>query len=434
MSNIALETPHNLDAERAVLGAIFLRNDLLLEVADALQARDFFRDAHRVLFETMQRVARSGQAIDIVTLQAALSAGDFEAIGGARYLSRLLDGVPYSRNVAHYCAIVREQAKRRELIAAGRDLIDQALHGADPEAVHEHAEEALRALHTRADRDGFADGPLIAERFLARIEEWQQPGIPGLSTGLRALDGATLGLHRSELVVVGARPGMGKSALAGQIALHAAVELGLSVAYFSLEMPVEEVGVRMAAAQALVPYRALVRGQASDHDLARVSEAAARIAASGLLIDDACDLHVAHIRRACRVRHAKRPLSLIVVDYLTLLSGVPGEQHGTRTTEVGSWARRLKLLAKELHVPVLLCCQLNRGSEQNRDRRPRLSDLRDSGEIEQHANVVLFPHHDPEDGHIRPADIEVAKQRNGPLGPVRVRFNGPLTRFEEDVL
>lgn len=429
--NAMLETPHNLDAERAVLGAILLRNELLLDASDALRPDDFFRDAHRVLFGAMLRLAQQGRAIDPLTLQALLGADDYERAGGALYVSRLVDGVPHSRNVSHYCQIVREQAKRRELIAAGRNLIDQALHADDPEHVHERAEEALRALHLRGGMDGFADGGQIAERALVRVEAWQAPGLPGLPTGLAALDAATCGLHPSELIVVGARPGMGKSALAAQIAWHGAVVLGHPVAYFSLEMPVEEVGVRMVAAHAGVPYRSLMRGQASDTDLRQVSAASARLAASPLLIDDATDTSVAAIRRACRVRHGKRPLRLIVVDYLTLLSGVLGEQHGTRTLEVGSWARRLKWLAKELHVPVLLCCQLNRASDQGRDRQPRLSDLRDSGEIEQHANVVLFPHHDIEDGHVRPAVIDVAKQRNGPIGPVSVRFNGPLTRFEE---
>jgi replicative DNA helicase len=433
MSATAIERtlPHNLDAERMVLGAILLNNALLHDASDALRPEDFYREAHRVLFAEMLKLGRTGRAIDPMTLQAAMTPDAFERCGGAFYVMRLVDGIPHSRNVLSYAGIVRDCAQRRALIAAGRDLIDHAFTDESVDVVHEQAEDTLRTVHARGARDTFVDGPAIAERLLTKIEEWQTPGLSGLPTGLTALDAATAGLHPTELIVVGARPSMGKTSLVTQIAQHIAVDRGLPVAFFTLEMGVEEIGIRMAASRAHVPYRDLLRGRAGDHDLARVSQEAERIAQSPLLIDDAFDRNVAEIRRACRVRHARTPLALVVIDYLTLLTPVPGEKHETRTREVGSWSRRLKALAKELRVPVLLCCQLNRALDRTKDKVPQLSDLRDSGELEQNANVVLFPHHDYADGAIRPAQILVAKQRNGPVGPVAVRFNGPLTRFED---
>lgn len=428
--------PHNLDAERAVLGAILIDGRRWLEAGDLLAPVDFYRDAHQVIFEALLKLGRTGAGIDLVTLAEVLGAEKLERCGGRSYISRLIDGLPRSSSLPHYARIVQRHAQARELHRVGRDLIAGVMDpDADLDAVQETAETGLREAHTKGAGLGFVNGADAADRMLARVESWQESDtLAGLSTGFPSLDQSTLGLHRTELVVVAGRPGMGKSAIAGQMAATAALDAGQTVAWFTLEMEVEEVTTRIAAARAGISYRTLMKGYANPQEMAALGDQARAIAESRLYIDDAHDRNVAQIRRACRLLHAKSPLGLVVIDYLTLMDGVPGERHDSRTREVGSWAKRLKGLAKELRVPVVLCCQLNREVEKGSGRtasRPKLKDLRDSGEIEQAANTVIFVHHDPTDGYVRPAEVIVAKQRHGPVGPVHLAFNGPLVRFEE---
>jgi replicative DNA helicase len=426
--------PHSIDAERAVLAAILLDGRRYLEAGDLLAAEDFYRDAHQVLFGALLTLGKRGIEPDLLTLAHLLGPDGFERVGGASYVSGLIDGVPRSTSLPHHARIVAGHAKGRRLHTIARDLMAGVLSvDADLDAVQEAAEQGLRVLTSRNGAEGFVGGAAAADRMLARVEQWQETeALAGLPTGFDSLDTSTLGLHRTELIVVAGRPGMGKSAIVGQIAAHAALDLGKAVAWFTLEMVVEEVTIRIAAARAGIAYRQLMRGRVSPQDLARITEQGALMAASGLLIDDAFEKHVAQIRRACRLAHARRPLDLIVIDYLTLMDSVPGERHETRSREVGSWVKRLKGLAKELNVPVLLCCQLNREAE---DGALTLKHLRDSGEIEQAANTVMFIHHEPVDGSdpykVVPAEVIVAKQRHGPVGPVHLTFNGPLVRFEE---
>jgi replicative DNA helicase len=430
--------PHNLDAERAVLGAILLDGRRYLEAGDLLAPEDFYRDAHQVIFRALLTLGKRGAAIELVTLADVLGAAGLERCGGPAYISKLLDGLPRSANLPHYAAIVAHHAKGRRLHAVARELMAGVLEAdADLDAVQEAAEAGLREAHAKGAGDGFVSGPVVADRMLARIESWEKGTLAGVTTGFASLNDSILGLHRTELIVIAGRPGMGKSAIAGQIAATVAIDAGLPVAWFTLEMEVEEVSTRIAATRAGVPFRKLMRGHANESELWQIEQQAKAIAESPLYIDDAFDRNVAQIRRGCRLLHAKAPLGLVVVDYLTLMDGVPGERHDTRTREVGSWAKRLKGLAKELRVPVVLCCQLNREVEKGPVKaavRPRLKDLRDSGEIEQAANTVLFVHHDrPDEMGVQswPAEVIVAKQRHGPVGPVSMRFNGPLVRFEE---
>lgn len=436
MSSLDTTLPHNLDAERAVLGALLLDGRRWVEAGDLLAPVDFYRDAHQALFEAMLRLGRRGTSIELVTLTEALGPSGLERVGGAAYISRLVEGLPRSTSLPHYARIVARHAQARDLHRVARELMAGVMDAdADLDAVQETAEAGLRAAHTKGAGDGFVTGTVAADRMLRRVEAWQEAdSLAGLSTGFPSVDASTLGLHRTELVVVAGRPGMGKSAIAGQMAAHAALDSGQVVAWFTLEMEVEEVTTRIAAARAGISYRKLMKGHADPGDLLQLEAQAQAISDSGLYIDDAHDRNVAQIRRACRLLHAKHPLGLVVIDYLTLMDGVPGERHDSRTREVGSWAKRLKGLAKELRVPVVLCCQLNREVEKGntkRPPRPKLKDLRDSGEIEQAANTVLFVHHDPADGYVRPAEVIVAKQRHGPVGPVHMKFNGPLVRFEE---
>jgi replicative DNA helicase len=426
--------PHNLDAERAVLGSILLRPDRWIEASDLLAPSDFYRAAHATLFAALLDLGKRGSTIDLVTLSEKLGASISE-VGGPSYISKLIDNVPRSTSLPHYARIVSRHAQARELHRVGRELLAAVMDpDADLEAVQETAETGLREAHTKGAGDGFVPGNVAADRMLARIESWEKGTLAGVTTGFARLNESILGLHRTELIVIAGRPGMGKSAITGQIAATVAMDAGLPVAWFTLEMEVEEVATRIASARADVPYRRLMKGRAQMDELARINDQAERMAASPLFINDAHDTNVAQVRRACRLLHAKHPLGLVVIDYLTLMDGVPGERHDTRTREVGSWAKRLKGLAKELRVPVVLCCQLNRQNEPGGDGRPVLKHLRDSGEIEQAANTVLFVHHqrpDDMDAQTWPAEVIVAKQRHGPVGPVAMTFNGPLVRFEE---
>lgn len=315
--------PHSLDAERATLGALLVDNALWLDAADAVSPEEFYREAHRILFAAMLRLAGEGRPVDLVTLPDALGA-DLERVGGLAYISRLVDGIPRTTNVGYYARIVRQHARRRALIAASYSFAEQAQREDDIDAVHTHAEDTLRRLQLRGGTDTFVDGPAIAERALRRMEQWQLPGTSGLSTGLRALDEATCGLHPSQLVIIAGRPGMGKSTLADQIAAHVAIDLQQRVAVFSLEMDVEEVGTRIVCARAGVPFRRVQRGQANASEMWRIGQESGRLAESPLMVEDAHAMDVAEIRRLCRRRHAVGPLSLVVIDYLTLLSGVAG--------------------------------------------------------------------------------------------------------------
>ena len=419
--------PHDLDAEGCVLGAILMEPTVLSQVADVLQPTDFYRVANTLIYVNMCLLAESHTAIDFVTLQASLRAnGVLEQVGGPVYLSALVDGMPKASNVRHYAGIVKEHAKRRLAIATAATLTTRAFLANEPAATL--AADATDALLPLSEEVG--QGPVALQAILqdgmATLEQARaRPGgLVGLSTGLKDLDELTLGLHPSELTIVAGRTSQGKSALALTIALS--VARTVPVLAFSLEMSHDALALRAIASEAHLDSYRLRGGYLSDRQWGEVSQAICALDTRQLWIDDAAGLTVSTIRARSASLDARTSLGLIIVDYLQLVQG-RGEN---RTQQVGSVARGLKALAKELHVPVIACAQLNRAADGRADKRPQLSDLRESGDIENEADTVLLlwrPEGHTTDHGI--AELIVGKQRNGPLGTIRLAFIAPQTRF-----
>jgi len=430
--------PHNLDAERSVLGAILLDNHALNTVVEKLKPEDFFLDQHRRVFQQMTALGETQQAIDLVTLTEGLHRrGELEAAGGAAYLAQLVDGVPRVTNVEHYARIVKEKAMLRGLIHATHAIQQQALEGEeDADAVLDRAESTIFQLAEERVRAGFIGvKELVRENFdrLARIFT-EGKRITGLSTGYRQLDNLTSGLQPSELLILAARPSMGKTALALNIAENVVLREEGPVAIFSLEMSKESLLLRLLAAHARVDAHKFRTGHLAREDWRKMTESLGRLAEAALWIDDSASAAVVEMGAKCRRLKRDKGLSLVIVDYLQLVTA--RGRFANRNEEVTSITRGLKALAKELKVPVLVLSQLTRAPERE-ERRPQLADLRESGSIEQDADVVLFIHRPnvykegatPEERD--ETRIIVAKQRNGPTADVNFVFLHSYTRFEE---
>jgi replicative DNA helicase len=432
--------PHSLDAEKSILGAILLHEDALLEVADRLTEREFFRDAHQRIFRAMLALQERRVAIDLTTLREQLmKTGDFNEVGGATYIASLIDGAPRVKNVSSYAAIVRAKASLRQLVTAGQRLVAKAYDASeDAGEILEDAERSILGLAEGHVTAGFEPMRAIAMRGLDAIEQAHQRRqvVIGVPSGLTDLDQITRGFLPAKLIVVGARPGVGKSSLAlNLVALHAATH-GYVVAGCSLEMEKIDLFMRQVAALAHIDSHCLQTGYLGDSEWARISQAVGAIAESTLFLDDTPAISLFAIRSRLRRLKAEHGLDLVVIDYLQLMS-MPRE-HDTRALAVGAVTAGLKSLAKELQVPIILLSQLSRESVKGDSvRRPRLSDLKDSGSIEQDADIVIFIHkaEDPEqtaDGGVV-AELIVAKHRGGPVGTVKVGWFERQTRFGDFV-
>src|SRR5712691_6119173 len=437
---VALERPlpHNLDAERSILGAILLDNHSLNTAVEKLQPDDFFLDQHRRVFQQMIALGESLQAIDLVTLTEELQRrGELEASGGAAYLAQLLDGVPRITNVEHYARIVKEKAILRNVIHATYAIQQQALEAEeDADAILDRAESTIFQLAEDRVRPGFVGvKDLVRENFdrLARILT-EGRRVTGLSTGYNQLNNITSGLQGSELIILAARPAVGKTALALNIAENVAVRDNEPVAIFSLEMSKESLLMRLLASHAHIDAHKFRTGHLSRDDGRRMTESLARLAEAPLWIDDSGSSTVVEMGAKARRLKRDKGLSLVIVDYLQLVAA--RGRFGNRNEEVGSITRGLKGLAKELQVPVLVLSQLTRAPERE-ERRPQLADLRESGAIEQDADVVFFIHRPnafkpdeiPEER--AKSEVLIAKQRNGPTDRVNFVFLSQFTRFEE---
>src|SRR5258705_904441 len=424
--------PHNLEAERSVLGAILLHNDAFNLAAEVIDAGDFFRDAHRRIFAKMITLSERGDAIDLVTLKEELSrSSELDEVGGPAYITALVDGVPRSTNVEHYARIIKEKATLRSLIFSANKILATA-YEAEEEAdlILDQAEHAIFSIADAKIRDGFVSLRELAHSSLDTIEKLhaRKELITGVPTGFTDLDELTSGLERADLVIVAARPSMGKTSLVLNIAQHVGTKTELTVGVFSLEMSKEQLFLRRLTAEARIDAHRLRSGFLGEKDWGKLSQAIGTLSETKIFIDDTPAIGTMEMRAKCRRLAKEHRLHLVIVDYIQLMQG--RGRFENRTLELGSISRSLKGLAKELNVPIVVLSQLSRAPEARSDRRPQLSDLRESGALEQDADVVLFIYREDQyaDRNAPPADTQgvaeiiIGKQRNGPTGVVRLAF------------
>jgi replicative DNA helicase len=432
--------PHNLEAEKCVLGAILIDNPSFNQAAEVIDADDFFRDAHRRIFEKMVGLSDRSQPIDPVTLKDELArTGELDDVGGPAYVASLTDGVPRSANVEHYALIVKEKATLRRLIQSATAVLGQAYDAEqDADTLLDEAERSIFQIAERRMRRGFIPlGQLVADGYnLIETLQAHKGLVTGVPSGFVDLDELTSGFQPSNLVIVAARPSMGKTSLVLNLAMHCAVEAGKTVGIFSLEMGQQELFLRMLTSEARVDAHRFRGGYLGEDDYNRLVAAFARMHDAKVFIDDSASIGILEMRAKARRLKMEHGLDLLIVDYLQLMQG--RGKFDNRQQELASISRSLKILAKELEVPILALSQLSRAPESRSDHRPQLSDLRESGALEQDADVVLFIYREDmygTDGERPPesegvAEIIIGKQRNGPTGTVRLAFLKQFTRFE----
>ncbi|MGW3091607.1 replicative DNA helicase [Streptomyces sp. NPDC001108] len=429
--------PQDLDAEQSVLGGQLLSRDAIADfLGSPMKPADYYRPAHETIQHAITKIYGDGEPVDPITVAAELTkSGDITRVGGASYLHALVQAVPTVANVEYYAEIVHDLAVRRRLIEAGTRI--QAMAWSGEGEVSQVSDAAQAEIHAATEVATATDPRRPGEGSLAStIDELQaiqnrNGKLTGVSTGFKDLDFLTKGLQPGQLVVVAARPAMGKSTLALDFARACSIRDGLPSVFFSLEMGLSEINMRMLSAEARVALHHMRGGNLSEDDWKAISRKTPAIEAAPLFLDDSADLTMLQIRSKCRRLQQKHGLSMIVVDYLQLMES--GKRAENRVVEVGQISRGLKKLAKELGVPVVALSQLNRGSEQRTDKRPQVSDLRESGSIEQDADMVILLHredaYDKESPRSGEADLIVAKHRNGPTATITVAFQGHYSRF-----
>jgi replicative DNA helicase len=428
--------PHNLEAEKSVLGAILINNDTFNHAAEILKPEEFYRDAHRRVFEAMVTLSEKGQAIDLVTLKDTLArAGSLDEVGGPAYIAALVDGVPRSTNVEYYARIVKEKSTLRHLIYSANKILARAYEaGDDPDELLDQAEREIFEIADDRIREGFVPLSTLVHGSFATIEKLQQQKglVTGVPTGFVDLDGLTSGLQPSDLVIIAARPSMGKTSFVLNIAQHVGTKTDMTVGVFSLEMSKEQLFMRMLTAEARIDAHKLRGGFLQEKDYSRLTQALGTLETAGVFIDDTASIGVLEMRAKARRLAAEHGLHLLIIDYIQLMQG--RGRFDNRTQELAQISRSIKALAKELHVPVVALSQLSRASESRSDHRPMLSDLRESGALEQDADVVMFIYreevYDPKPENEGTAEIIIGKQRNGPIGSVQLAFLKEYTRFE----
>ena len=428
--------PHNHEAERTVLGAVLVDNQAFNSAAELLTKEDFYRDAHRRIFDAMAALAERSQPIDLVTLKDELvRESALEAVGGAAYLAALVDGVPRITSVEHWSRIIKEKAVLRNLIHAGNRIVQSCFEGEDEAAaLLDQAEQSIFGIAEKRIRAGFASMREIVKESFRTIDQLSQSKdvVTGLATGFVDIDEMTSGLQKGDLVIVAARPAMGKTSFCLNVAQHVSMRIGETVGLFSLEMSKEQLALRLLCADARIDAHRLRTGKLNEKDWARLAKSYNDLSQSRLFIDDSATISPLEMRAKCRRLKAEHGLALIIVDYLQLVTSAGRSEN--RQQELSAISRSMKGLAKELGCPVIALSQLSRAPEARTDRRPQLSDLRESGAIEQDADIVMFIYREeeykPTDENRGIAEIIIGKQRNGPTGSRKLAFIKEFTRFE----
>jgi replicative DNA helicase len=427
--------PQDIAAEQSILGAMLLSKDAIADVVETVRESDFYRPSHQTIFATVLDLYGRGEPVDAVTVAADLSrTGDLHRIGGAPYLHTLVSMVPTAANAAYYGRIVREQAILRRLVEAGTRIVHMGYTGTgNVDDMVDRAQAEVYDVTDRRTSEDYLPLSAIMGDALNEIEAISNHGgeMVGVPTGFADLDALTNGLHGGQMVIVAARPALGKSTLGLDLCRSASIKHNLPSVIFSLEMSRNEIVMRLLSAEAQVPLHHMRSGNMSDSDWTKLASKMGTVSEAPLFIDDSPNMTLMEIRAKCRRLKQRHGLRLVVVDYLQLMTS--GKRVESRQQEVSEFSRSLKLLAKELDVPVIAISQLNRGPEQRTDKRPMLSDLRESGSLEQDADVVLLLHredaYERESPRAGEADFIVAKHRNGPTSTVTVAFQGHYSRF-----
>lgn len=436
--------PHSIEAEQSVIGGLLLENEALDKIADILSAEDFYQFDHKTIFQHIAKLIERNRPADIVTVAESLeSTAELSTIGGIAYLASLAQNTPTAANIRRYAEIVRERAIMRKLVTVGSGIAESAYspNGRDAQQLLDEAEAKIFQIAEGGQRtsQGFQDIkellPQVAERIDMLFSRDNQSDVTGIPTGFSDLDSMTSGFQGGDLIIVAGRPSMGKTAFSLNIAENVALDTGLPVAVFSMEMASTQLAMRMIGSVGRLDQHRMRTGRLEDEDWEKLTTALGKLNEAPIFIDEGAGLSSFDVRaRARRLHRQCGKLGLIVIDYLQLMSAPAGKQGENRATEISEISRSLKALAKELDCPVVALSQLNRSVEQRPDKRPVMSDLRESGAIEQDADLILFIYRDevynPDSEDKGTAEIIVGKQRNGPIGRVRLTFIGENTRFE----
>jgi replicative DNA helicase len=430
--------PHNLEAEKSVLGAVLIHNEAFNNAAELIDARDFFRDAHRRIFDKMVALSERGDAIDLVTLKEELQrSGELDEVGGPAYIASLADGVPRSANIEHYARIVKEKATLRNLIHSANRILSEAYQAEeDADLILDGAEKAIFEIAEGRISAGFVPLRDLVQSSFATIEKLQEQrnAITGVPSGFQDLDEMTAGFQPSDMIILAARPAMGKTSFVLNVAQNAAKK-GKTVGVFSLEMSKEQLFLRLLTSEAMIDAHKFRTGYLTEKDYGKLSHALGTLAELAIYIDDTPGIGLMEMRAKSRRLAAAHTLDLVIVDYIQLMQG--RGRFESRQQELTSISRSVKILAKELHVPIIALSQLSRAPESRSDHRPQLSDLRESGALEQDADLVMFIYraevYDKEETkpeEAGTAEIIIGKHRNGPIGSVRLTFLNQFTKFE----
>ncbi len=437
--------PQNLEAEMSVLGGILLENEAMNKALELLTPDDFYRESHRKIFQAIISLNEKSEPADLVTVSAVLKKqGTLDDVGGSSYIATLAGYVPTAANISYYCKLVKEKSVARKLIEVSTDIATSGYEGGDMDEILDQAEKAIFEIAENRGSPSFFPVRDILKDTFKNIEKLYERKelVTGVPTGFADLDKMTAGMQPSDLIIIAGRPSMGKTAFALNLIEHAATnkQAPVPAVIFSLEMSKEQMVTRMLCALARVDAGRMRTGHLAESDWPKLTMAAGELNESQLFVDDTPAITVLELRSKCRRLKAEHGLGLIIVDYLQLMRGSSTEN---RQQEISEISRSLKALAKELNVPVVALSQLNRSLESRTDKRPMMSDLRESGAIEQDADVIMFVYRDAvycddcksrertcDKGHEKDAEIIIGKQRNGPIGTVHLTYQGQFTRFE----